>query len=71
MITRTRRRLLLAARALRDHGVPPPGAEDAGVFRDARGGNFVAADGADWQAVYTEQLANAWRPAASALRAAE
>jgi phthalate 4,5-dioxygenase oxygenase subunit len=33
MITRTRRRLLLAARALRDNGVLPPGVEDAEVFR--------------------------------------
>ena len=33
MVTRTRRRLLLAARALRDNGTPPPGVEDAEVFR--------------------------------------
>ncbi|MGH7152327.1 MAG: Rieske 2Fe-2S domain-containing protein, partial [Acetobacteraceae bacterium] len=33
MITRTRRRLLVAARAFRDDGVLPPGVEDAGVYR--------------------------------------
>ena len=32
MITRTRRRLLMAARALRDNNVLPPGVEDAEVF---------------------------------------
>jgi hypothetical protein len=37
MIARTRRRLLSAARALRDNGVLPPGAGDTNVFRDARG----------------------------------
>ena len=33
MITRTRRRLLTAARALRDNGTLPPGAEDPSVYR--------------------------------------
>ena len=46
MITRTRRRLLMAARALRDNRVPPPGAENVQVFRDARGGYFIATRGA-------------------------
>src|SRR6185503_18647468 len=44
MITRTRRRLLLAARALRDKGVLPPGAEDPEVYRGARSGYFVTDD---------------------------
>ena len=35
MITRTRRRLLMAARSLRDQGVLPPGVEDAQVYRAA------------------------------------
>ncbi len=65
MITRTRRRLLMAARALRDNNILPPGAEDAGVFRDARGGYFVSDDGAGWQDAYTGQLAVAERPAAA------
>jgi len=71
MITRTRRRLLTAARALRDQGVPPPGVEDAEVFRDARGGYFVGDDRSRWQDAYAEQLALASRPASTASRAAE
>ena len=71
MITRTRRRLLTAARALRDSGVRPPGAEDTTVFRDARGGYFVTGEGSGWQEAYTKQLASGWRAPASGLRAAE
>jgi len=57
MITRTRRRLLLAARALRDKAVSPPGVEDVEVFRDARGGYFVSDDKRGWRDAYAEQLA--------------
>ncbi len=71
MITRTRRRLLMAARALRDNGERPPGAEDTTVFRDARGGYLVAGEGRSWQEVYAEQLASGSRPAVSGLDAAE
>jgi phthalate 4,5-dioxygenase len=70
MITRTRRRLLMAARALRDSRVPPPGAENGEVFRDARGGYFVSDAGKSWQDAYARQLAGAVRPAPTALRAA-
>jgi phenylpropionate dioxygenase-like ring-hydroxylating dioxygenase large terminal subunit len=62
MITRTRRRLLLAARALRHKGVLPPGSEDGEVFRDARGGYFVSDDSRGWRDAYTEQLTLASRP---------
>jgi phthalate 4,5-dioxygenase oxygenase subunit len=71
MITRTRRRLLLAARALRDNGVPPPGVENVEVFRDARGGYFMSNDSGGWQDAYAEQLALAWRPPPATLRAVE
>jgi phenylpropionate dioxygenase-like ring-hydroxylating dioxygenase large terminal subunit len=71
MITRTRRRLLMAARALRDQGVPPPGVEDAEVFRGARSGYFVSEDKSPWQELYVRQLANALHPPSAALRAAE
>src|SRR5262249_9768415 len=40
MIIRTRRRLIEAARALRDHGTVPPGAVDPAVYR-VRSGGFV------------------------------
>jgi phthalate 4,5-dioxygenase len=60
---------LMAARALRDRGLPPPGAENAEVFRDARGGYFVSDGGGGWQDAYAAQLALAWRPSPAASRA--
>ena len=71
MITRTRRRLLMAARALRDKGVLPPGAEDPEVFRGARSGYLVSDDKTPWQEVYASQLAAAMHPPSAPLRAAE
>ncbi len=62
MITRTRRRLLRAARALRDNGTPPPGAEDGQVYRGARSGYFVSDDKSAWQQVYGRQLTSAVHP---------
>jgi phthalate 4,5-dioxygenase oxygenase subunit len=56
MIARTRRRLLVAARALRDKGVLPPGVEDSNVYRDARSGYFVSQDRRPWREVYAGQL---------------
>jgi hypothetical protein len=70
MITRTRRRLLLAARALRDNGTAPPGAEDASVYRGARSGYFVSDDASDWETVYANRLSEAVH-APAAMRAAE
>jgi hypothetical protein len=71
MITRTRRRLLMAARALRDKRVPPPGVENVEVFRGARGGYFVSDDSSGWQDAYAAQLALASRPPSTTSRAAE
>jgi phenylpropionate dioxygenase-like ring-hydroxylating dioxygenase large terminal subunit len=71
MITGTRRRLLKAARALRDQGIAPPGAEDASVYRGARSGYFVSNDSSDWQQVYARQLAAGMHPPSGALHAAE
>jgi hypothetical protein len=71
MITRTRRRLLMAARALRDQRVAPPGVEDAEVFRGARSGYFVSDDKSPWQQLYARQLAAALHPPSTPLRAAE
>jgi phthalate 4,5-dioxygenase oxygenase subunit len=70
MITRTRRRLLIAARALRDKAVLPPGVEDPDVFRGARSGYFVSDDTSSWQEIYAKQLAASVRPPDSS-RAAE
>jgi phenylpropionate dioxygenase-like ring-hydroxylating dioxygenase large terminal subunit len=70
MITRTRRRLLTAARALRDKGELPPGVENVDVYRDARSGYFVSADQSSWQEIYTKQLAQSLRWPPAQLRAA-
>ena len=71
MITRTRRRLLMAARALRDARVLPPGVEDAEVFRGARSGYFVSDDNNPWQEIYVRQLAAALHPPSTPSCAAE
>ncbi|MGH6680173.1 MAG: Rieske 2Fe-2S domain-containing protein, partial [Bradyrhizobium sp.] len=71
MITRTRRRLLVAARALRDQGVAPPGAEDAGIYRGARSCYLVSTDTSDWQQVYARQLADGMHPPSGTQHAAE
>jgi hypothetical protein len=71
MITRTRRRLLLAARALRDKGQAPPGVEDPQVYRGARSGYMISDDASPWQEVYSRALAASVRPSPGPLRAAE
>ena len=71
MITRTRRRLLMAARALRDKGTLPPGVEDPQVYRAARSGYFVSEATSPWQEVYARQLAASVHPPGAPLRAAE
>ena len=62
MVTRTRRRLLLAARALRDRSALPPGVEDVDVFRGARSGYFTSEDNSPWQEIYAKALAASVRP---------
>jgi len=71
MITRTRRRLLRASRALREDGALPPGVEDASVYRGARSGYFVSDDQRAWQEVYKHRLEAALHPATVTARAAE
>jgi phthalate 4,5-dioxygenase oxygenase subunit len=63
MVARTRRRLLHAARALRDKGTLPPGIENPEVFYGSRGGFFFTAPRSDWRELYAEQLRVAVRPA--------
>ena len=47
MVIRTRKRLIDAARALRDHGIVPPGVDDPGVYQ-VRSGGAILPRGADW-----------------------
>jgi nitrite reductase/ring-hydroxylating ferredoxin subunit len=58
MVIRTRKRLLDAARALRDTGKVPPGVDDPGVYA-VRSGGAVLPRGADWIEA-TRQLRKAW-----------
>ena len=61
MITRTRRRLLMAARALREKGEVPPCVDQPGIFRQVRSGEAIlAAD--DWQDAYRDRLQHVVRP---------
>ena len=61
MITRTRRRLLNAARAWRDTAAVPPGVDAPGVFHAARAGSFMHDPAQPLEAAYREQLAQAVR----------
>jgi hypothetical protein len=58
MVIRTRRRLIDAARALRDGGTVPPGVDDPTVYA-VRSGGVVLPRGADWLEA-TRKLRAAW-----------
>jgi phenylpropionate dioxygenase-like ring-hydroxylating dioxygenase large terminal subunit len=47
MVIRTRKRLIDAARALRDHGTIPPGVDDPAVYQ-VRSGGAIIPRGANW-----------------------
>ena len=61
MITRTRRRLLMAARALREKGAVPPCVDQPDIFRQVRSGEAVL-EADDWQAAYRDRFQHAVRP---------
>jgi phenylpropionate dioxygenase-like ring-hydroxylating dioxygenase large terminal subunit len=63
MIARTRRRVLGAAKALREHGTIPPGVDDPDLYLRSRSGFLIADDAVDWQDAYAANLAKAVRPA--------
>jgi phenylpropionate dioxygenase-like ring-hydroxylating dioxygenase large terminal subunit len=56
MVIRTRRRLLNAAKALRDHGIAPPAVDQPQLYR-VRSGGVLLPRGVDWLAA-TERLRN-------------
>jgi phthalate 4,5-dioxygenase oxygenase subunit len=62
MITATRRRLVNAARALRDKGTVPPLVDNPEVAAVARSGEFVAPDTQQWRDAYTQRLRQAMHP---------
>lgn len=53
MVIKTRKRLIDAAKALRDQGTIPPGVDDPSVYR-VRSGGVVLPRGADWLAATAE-----------------
>ena len=61
MISRTRRRVLKAARAFAQ-GQPAPGVEQPEIFMGARSGYFLADTSAEWREAYRAQVNQAVRP---------
>ena len=64
MIIQTRKRLLLAARAMAKDGVAPPGSRDADAYFNVRSGYYVAPAEADFLQTYRERLAALHHPVA-------
>ncbi|MDB5532368.1 MAG: rieske [2Fe-2S] domain protein [Hyphomicrobiales bacterium] len=55
MITRTRRRMLQAARAAAEK-ITPPGVDNPEVFQGARGGDFITSNSIGWLQAYSDEL---------------
>jgi phthalate 4,5-dioxygenase oxygenase subunit len=66
MIIRVRRRLLSAARALRENGTIPPGVDQPEVYRQRSGWALVPKDADFWE--YLRPLREAFQPAAAPSR---
>jgi hypothetical protein len=62
MITMTRRRLIDAARALRDHGAVPPIVDDPEICIRARSGDLIAPADLPWLEAYEQTLRKALHP---------
>jgi phthalate 4,5-dioxygenase len=66
MIARTRRRLLLAARAFANDGKVPPGVDDPEIYNAVRSGDFIIDAKTGWRDAYDMQMRTAIRPLAEA-----
>jgi hypothetical protein len=62
MITRTRQRLLRAARALAESGTMPPGVDDPEIMLGAHSGDFVAPVDTPWHEAYAQQIRGSVNP---------
>jgi phthalate 4,5-dioxygenase len=62
MITMTRRRLIEAARALRDHGTVPPLVDNPEISGNARSGDLFAPTGQSWLEAYEQTFGQASHP---------
>ena len=56
MITQTRKHIIRAVQAYQKDGTLPKSATDPSVYRDVRGGQFVAPDGEEWLDAYSTRL---------------
>jgi phenylpropionate dioxygenase-like ring-hydroxylating dioxygenase large terminal subunit len=70
MITRTRRRLIQAARAAAE-GILPNGVDHPEIYAGARGGDFLASASVGWLEAYTDEMRNALNPTGTLRAAAE
>ena len=64
MISRTRRRVLQAARHFKATGESPPGVDQPEIFLGSRSGYFLADPALDWRLAYEQQVGVCQRPAA-------
>ncbi|MBM3606922.1 MAG: Rieske 2Fe-2S domain-containing protein [Alphaproteobacteria bacterium] len=70
MISRTRRRLLQAARAAED-GAMPPGVDHPETFQGARGGDFLSSNQIGWLQAYSDEMRASKNPTGALKIAAE
>jgi phthalate 4,5-dioxygenase len=63
MIVLTRRRLVAAALALRDHGAVPPLVDDREAAGTARAGDLICPESQSWLEIYEATLGKAIHPA--------
>ena len=63
MIARTRRRILLAARACSEANVTPPGVDHPEVFLGARSGDFMSSNSLGWLEAYGNEVRASANPA--------
>jgi hypothetical protein len=71
MITRTRRRLVQAARALIEGKIAPPGVDNPETYLGARGGDFVVSSTIDWLRAYSDRMRAGENPTGALRIAAE
>ncbi len=70
MITRTRRRIIQAARAA-EQGIAPPGVDHPELFQGARGGDFLSSASTGWLEAYGSEMRGAQNPTGALKIAAE
>jgi len=67
LIIRTRRRMINAARALREQGTVPPGVDNPALYRQ-RSGEMILPKNVDWWSYYQE-MRKTWQPETAQVQA--